>query len=151
MLSTIQIASRTMVTLLLGAVATAGIGCGGKTTTPAAEKQKVLVSRYQTLPPKQVPAFLKDSILERCDLGNVQPMVVSGFGLIANLRGTGDTFAGTAVREYIRKQMVRHGVGSKVANTDNIQPEDILKDPRWSIVRVDALIPPGTKKYQQFD
>ncbi|HEY7090435.1 MAG TPA: flagellar basal body P-ring protein FlgI [Tepidisphaeraceae bacterium] len=126
-------------------------GCDGPTKSKAATSQKVLVSRYQTLPPRQVPAFLKDSIYERCDLGNTQPMVVSGFGLVANLRGTGDTFAGTNVREYLRKQMITHGLGSRVMGTENMQPEDILKDPKWAIVKVDALIPPGARRYQRLD
>ncbi|WP_428937042.1 flagellar basal body P-ring protein FlgI [Fontivita pretiosa] len=140
---------RVLIILCACLIVPIGLGCGGK-------KKKVdpagkLTSRYQSLPPKQVPAFLKDSIIERCDLSNIEPFPVSGFGLVANLHDTGDCFAGTAVREYIRTLAVKHGFGSKVRGLDNIQPEDILRDPSFAIVRVDALIPPGARKYQRLD
>jgi hypothetical protein len=141
--------SRVVGAALMAGLVVALLGCNPRKTEV---KKQVLASRYQTLPPKEnVPPFMKNSVFERCDLGNVDPMVVSGFGLVANLRGTGDTFSGVAVREYIRKQMIIHGFGSKVLGTENMQPEDILKDPKWAIVRVDGLIPPGTKRYQRFD
>lgn len=135
--------------LMLAALAGAGlVGC--KDAKPA-PKEARLAPRYQALPPKQVPAFLKDTVLERCDLGNAEPFPISGFGLIANLHGTGDSFAGTAVREYIRSQMIKRGLGSKVYGTDNMPPEAIFRDPRWAIVRVDGFIPPGARRHQRFD
>jgi hypothetical protein len=110
-----------------------------------------LAPRYQSLPPRVVPEYLKNTILERCELQNNQPFPVSGFGLVANLRGTGDTFAGTSVREYIRTEMIKRGFGSQQLGYQNMQPDDILKDPRFSIVRVDGFIPPGAREHERFD
>src|SRR4051812_1058544 len=123
-------------------------GCTPKKPPPDVR----LTPRYDTLPPRQVPAYLKDSIFERCDLGNNGLLAVSGFGLVANLRGTGDTFAGTPVRNYILTTMIKRGFGSKLKpEYQSMQPEDVLKDPRFAIVRVDGLLPPGARRYQRFD
>lgn len=138
----------TLPVLILCALAAGTGGCEPK------KKQAPAVSltpRYQTLPSRQVPAFLKDTILERCEVYNNRPFVVSGYGLVANLRGTGDCFAGTAVREYIRMMMIKRGFGNMQLGLEGIEPEDILQDPRFAIVRVDGAIPPGARKYQRFD
>jgi hypothetical protein len=111
----------------------------------------VLAPRYQSLPPRVVPEYLRNTILERCELQNNQPFQVSGFGLIANLRGTGDTFAGTSVRDYIRTEMIKRGFGSQQLGFQNMQPDDILKDPRFAIVRVDGFIPPGAREHERLD
>jgi hypothetical protein len=134
-------------TLFICALGIALIGCGDKKPP----QRQTLASRYQPLPPRQVPDYLKDTILERCELQNTLPFPVSGFGLVANLRGTGDSFAGTAVREYIRTEMIKRGFGSRQMGFENMQPEDILKDPRFAIVRVDGFIPPGARQHTRFD
>src|SRR3954454_23530204 len=84
-------------------------GCSSKKPSNAHVK---LTSKYDSLPPRQVPEYLKGTVLERCDLYNNAPFPVSGFGLVANLRGTGDTFAGTPVRNYILTTMIKRGFGS---------------------------------------
>ncbi|HVT89895.1 MAG TPA: flagellar basal body P-ring protein FlgI [Tepidisphaeraceae bacterium] len=124
-------------------------GCGGGSSK--ATKTPVMAARYPTLPPRKVPAFLKDTILERCELQNAQALPVSSFALVSNLHGTGDSFAGTNVRQFILKEMVKHGFGSAQHGFEDMQPEDILKDNRFAIVRVDGFIPPGAKKHQRFD
>lgn len=124
-------------------------GCSGSRASKV--KAPPLTSRYHELPARDLPPFLKDTILDRCELQNVLPAPISGYGLVSNLRGTGNTYAGLAVREYIRKMMITHRFGSSQFGFDNMQPEDILRDPRFAIVRVDGLIPPGARKHQRFD
>src|SRR5687768_17239031 len=57
-------------------------------------------SDYQNLGPKKVPAYLKGSIYEQVELANQEPLMVSSFGLVGQLRGTGDTKAPPAVRQW---------------------------------------------------
>jgi hypothetical protein len=107
-----------------------------------------------TLPKKEVADFLKGTIWEYVDLANAEPMRVSGFGLVVNLDGTGDTRAPNSVRDYMIKQMQKHGFGSSVqAGFERMGPEQVLNDPghRVAIVRVDGFIPPGAHKNQLFD
>ena len=115
------------------------------------EKQ-VVTPRYAQLPPKDVPPFLRGTILERVDLVHTEPIRVSGYGLVVNLEGTGDTTAPTRVREFIIKQMVRYGYGLRGSDTNKtVTPETVLDDPRVAVVQVDGLIPPGARVGQRFD
>src|SRR6478752_6018135 len=63
----------------------------------------VIPPRYETLRPRVLPEVFKDTILERCMLINTDPYLVNGFGVVANLHGTGDSTAPNAVRDYIVK------------------------------------------------
>jgi len=116
-------------------------------------KAKDPVSRYQPLPErKDVPAFLKDTIWERTELTNTETYLVSSFGLVANLDGTGNSDAPIAVREYIIKELQRHRFGDeRMPGFEDITPEQVLRDPRFAIVRVDGLLPPGVREGQFFD
>ncbi|HEY0008504.1 MAG TPA: flagellar basal body P-ring protein FlgI [Tepidisphaeraceae bacterium] len=127
-------------------------GCTQKPVAPPAPVQA-------RLPQKEVPEFLKGSIWEQVDVANVEPMRVSGFGLVVNLSGTGDTRAPNPVREYMIKQMQKHGFGSSVQTSstetgfEKLGPEAVLndKDRRVAVVRVDGFIPAGARKGQRFD
>jgi hypothetical protein len=122
-------------------------GCAQK-PVPA----EVTPPRYATLPPREVPAVLKGTILEIADLAEVQPRRVSGYGLVVNLEGTGDTTAPNAVREFMIKQMIKRGFGSQnLPGFEGVSPERVLRDPRVAIVRVDAFVPPGARKGQRMD
>lgn len=106
------------------------------------------------LPRKEVADFLKGTVWELVDVTNADPLRVSGFGLVVNLEGTGDTRAPNAVREYMIKTMQKHGFGSSVQpGFERLSPEMVLNDPlrRTAIVRVDGFIPPGARKNQYFD
>lgn len=107
--------------------------------------------RYATLPMKKVPEFMKGTVFERTDVLSTQAFPVSAYGLVARLRNTGDSTAPTPVRDYMINQMVKRGFGQKHLGYDAFQPEAMLKDPAFAIVRVDAYIPPGTRKGQTFD
>jgi hypothetical protein len=118
----------------------------------SSRKPPVAVSRYPTLPPKKVPDFLKDTIFEKTDLLNTEPFVVSGFGLVANLNGTGSSDVSNAVRDYMIKEMQKHKFGSDLLRgMKDVPPERVLRDPRFAIVRVDGYMPPGIREGETFD
>src|SRR5688572_15794153 len=119
-------------------------GCSKKATKP--------VERYATLPPKKVPPFLKDTVFEKTDVLNTEPLVVSGFGLVANLDGTGASDVSNAVRDYMIKEMQKHKFGSDLLRgMRDVPPERVLRDPRFAIVRVDGYMPPGVREGETFD
>src|SRR5207302_9931992 len=107
--------------------------------------------RYTSLPAKKVPAYLKDSVLERCDLINTGPFLVSGYSVVVNLGATGDSTAPNLVRQYIVNEMVKHKWGSSLSGIRMPSPEAALRDPRVAIVQVDGYLPPGVRKGQRFD
>lgn len=110
--------------------------------------------RYETLPPKDVPEFLRGTVLERVDHINPEPLQVSNYGLVVGLPATGDSTAPTPVREYIIKEMLRRGFNSnRFPEYRALTPETVLDDPgkRTAIVRVDGFMPPGVRAGQTFD
>jgi hypothetical protein len=135
--------------LIVGAAIGVGVvGCAGKKD----KNKPVVVSRYPTLQPRAVPDYLNDTILQKTDLLDTGPFMVSAYGLIANLQNTGGGPYPTRVRDYMVKEMVKHGFGSR--NNDEfykIKPEFALDSRRFAIVEVIGLIPPGSRKEQSFD
>lgn len=106
------------------------------------------------IPAKEVAEYLKGTVWEHVDVGGTEPLRVSGFGLVVNLSGTGDTRAPNQVREYMIKQMQKHGFGNlNLPGFGGMGPEKVLNDPlnRTAIVRVDGFVPPGARKNQLFD
>jgi flagellar basal body P-ring protein FlgI len=106
------------------------------------------------IPGKEVAEELKGTIWEQVDVAGTEPLRVSGFGLVVNLSGTGDTRAPNPVREYMIKQMQKHGFGNlNLPGFGGMGPERVLNDPlnRTAIVRVDGFIPPGALKNELFD
>jgi len=132
---------------VIGLLVVGALACN-RTRKPSAP-----VTRYPTLPAKQVPEYLRGSIFERVDLVDTDPLVVSGYGLVVNLHDTGDNAqVPTAVREYMIREMVKRGFGSKLQpGFEHLTPEGVLRDPRTAIVRVDAIVPPGARKGDSID
>lgn len=127
------------------------VGCG-----PDRKKARVSASipaKYEPLPPKDVPAWLKGSIYEQCDLAATEPLRASAFSLVTGLKGTGDALnVSNAVRDYMLRQMTKRGFGSaNQPGFENVSPERVLADPRVAIVRVDGFIPPGAKQGDRID
>ncbi len=132
--------------MLLAAIAISG--CKNTEVEPPKRVER------PALPPKEVPEFLKGTILQYSDLINTEPMRVSGYGLVVNLSGTGDTFAPRNVLRYMRSEMEKHGFGNPNLNGyEKMNPDLVLNDPlkRTAIVRVDAYLPAGAKKNQPID
>jgi flagellar basal body P-ring protein FlgI len=117
------------------------------------EKPKETAPRYPSLGLRQVPKFLEGTIYQYCNLENTEPYPISGYGLMFLPNGGGDnTYVPTPVRDYMIKEMVKRGFGSKLREEyANMKPENLLRDPRYAIVRVDGFIPPGARKDSQMD
>src|SRR4051812_1726059 len=80
-------------------------GCGDN--KPTAQRVKI-PPRYANLPARKVPAYLKDTVFEKCDVTNTEPFLISAYGFVSNLNSTGDCTAPNAVRDYMVKEMIKH-------------------------------------------
>ena len=137
----------------LGAV-TAAVTVTGCSSSPDDDRKKAVMppSRYATRPPKQVPPFMKGTIFEIADVEEKQPYLVSGFGLVVGLDGTGNNgLAPLAVRQYMQDEMLRHGFGSDNRGLKHLPPETVLRSPQAAIVEVYGFIPPGARAGQRLD
>ncbi len=99
------------------------------------------------------PAYLRGTIgsLVRLRPGTDRPQLVSGYGIVVNLNGTGSTSVPPALRQAMINQMKKYGLGSANLDTLNMSPERVLADANTAVVRIDALIPPGSTKGTRFD
>jgi hypothetical protein len=135
--------------MLVLCAAVAGCSSGEK----KASAPKTPAPRYEVLPPKDVPDWLRGSILERVDLAASEPQRISAFGLVTGLDFTGDPVnVPNTVREYMINLMVKRGFGrATVEGFERASPERVLQDPRTAIVRVDAFVPPGARTDERVD
>jgi hypothetical protein len=133
-------------------VALSLLACGCGDTKPATT-QPGGGTRYPSQGPRAVPDYFKDTVLHRANTENVEPFLVSGYGMVAGLRGTGDSSnLPTLVREHMLKELARHGYGThRTPGLADISPEQVLRDPHYAVVRVDGFIPPGARKDDHFD
>jgi len=139
-------------------LAVAVMGCGGGSNNSSANNgtpSTQPIVHYPTLPSKKVPDYLKGTILEFSDLGNTEPELVSGYGLVVNLEpGAGDTKASQVIRDYMIKEMAKRGFGSALMpGFQYMTPEAVLADPhhRVAITEAYAYLPPGVREGQMFD
>jgi hypothetical protein len=135
-----------LASLLALAASVSTLGCAQK------KKQPTFVRRYHDLGPKKnLPPYLKGSVFELTELANHVPYPVSSYGLVGQLRGTGDTDAPAAVRQWMIKEMVRRGFGDPTKGFGGMQPGPILASPDFAIVRVDAVLPAGARRGDRID
>lgn len=123
-------------------------GCQQKPVAPP----KAAVKNPPLPADSTLPEFLKGTIKDYTVLNNTGPFVVSSYGLVVNLRNTGNSDCPTPVRDWMIKEMYRHGLGSqRLPGYENLTPEGVLQDPRVSVVEVAGFIPPGARAGQKFD
>lgn len=118
------------------------------------QPEKPKAPRYVNVGKREsIPSFMHDTIYEVTNLQNDQPFLVSGWGLVVNLDGTGGSRQlSNSVKAFMVKEMERKGFGSKLMpQFQNVQPEQILEDRNAAVVAVYGWLPPAAKKGQWFD
>jgi len=132
--------------VVAGAMITGLTGC---TQAPA----KPAPPRYTWIGKRDVPPFMNGTVYEVTNLQNTEPFLISGWGLVVNLGGTGGSQqVPNNVKAYMIKEMERKGFGSKLRpEYENISPEAIIGDRNAAIVAVYGALPPGARKGQWFD
>jgi hypothetical protein len=129
-----------------------GVACLGLLAGCVETPKPKPVARYEDVGKKDVPDFMHGTVWEKVDVGNTDPYEISSFGLVVNLDNTGDSTAPTAVKQYIRKEMIKRGFGSRnTPGWENLPPERVLADKRVAIVQVAGMLPPGVRRGQMFD
>lgn len=121
-------------------------GCVSQNTKPGPPK-------YEQVDKRPVPPFMRGTLYEITNLQNDNPFLVSGWGLVVNLAGTGgsDQMPNT-LKAYMAKELERRGFGSKLMpGYQDISPESVLHDRNNAVVAVYGWLPPGARKGDWFD
>ncbi len=139
--------------------AASAIGFATVSCTDDAKPRSTARTIYPDLGARTVPDFLQGTVYQYTELRNAEPYRVAGYGLVVNCDllpnskiTPGSNQYPTAVREYMIREMIKRGVGSKnKPGWENLSPRKMLDDPRNSIVLVQALVPPGARAGQSCD
>jgi len=104
---------------------------------------------------------LRGLIGAEVSFGGVEPVLVTGFGLVVGVNGTGgEMLPSEALASHMEREMSLMGIGrgapvsgTLLAHPDGTgkTPRELLNDPEVAVVVVYARIPPGLPEGKRFD
>ncbi len=97
------------------------------------------------------PEFLHTTIASVTMVIGYQPQLVSGYGLVVGLDGTGSPDCPPQLRQWLLNEMSRKGIGRGSAGAPPISPTQMLASDRTAVVLVEGVIPPGAVGGTSFD
>jgi hypothetical protein len=99
-----------------------------------------------------VPEIMRGTVASKCYLVGYkdQDIVVHGYGLVVNLKGTGDRIISDQIRSHMIQEMARRGVGSPSEGFP-MSPEAVLDSPDTAVVVVTGIVPHGAVEGETFD
>ncbi|HBS28211.1 MAG TPA: hypothetical protein DEB06_01890, partial [Phycisphaerales bacterium] len=100
---------------------------------------------------RDTPSVLRNTIMAQSSLRGMEPVLVSGYGLVVGLDGTGSRDVPGPVRAVMEREMLALGVGREVGPFARLTPNELLDDPNTAVVIVSAIIPIGAPAGTRFD
>ncbi len=125
------------------------VGCGtGEKPRQRARSVQVVTKNY--------PDVLRGTVVAETTMRGIQPVIVSGYGVVVGLNNTGGGQVPERISLQIEQEMGKRGI-SRTSNAlqgtayESMTPRQMLRDPSVSIVLVQAAIPPGLPDGESFD
>ena len=119
---------------------------------PGCRERRVETPPSRTAAPTYTgPVYLRGTVGSVARLRGYQPLPVSGYGVVVNLRGTGSSEVPAVIRQRLLNDLRRRGVGSSDSPLPDTSPEQVLANANTAVVRVVGLIPPGASRGTSFD
>jgi flagellar basal body P-ring protein FlgI len=99
------------------------------------------------------PDFLRTTIGSMTTIRGYRTRLVSGFGLVVGLNGTGSADVPPTLRQRLINEMAAQGVGreSIPGPLSRVSPQRLLASEDTAVVMVEGIIPPGAFKGSSFD
>lgn len=117
----------------------------------SAPKGRVAAQKPTETVTRDVPSILRNTIGAEATLRGSEPILVSGYGLVVGLAGTGARDVPLAVRSLMEREMTTMGVGQGIGPLANVSPAEMMEDPNNAVVLVRAVIQPGAPVGTRFD
>ncbi len=106
-------------------------------------------------PARDVPSLLRGTIGAEVTFQGVEPFLVSGYGLVVGLNGTGGDVLPESVKSTMEREMGLMGIGKsndmKGSPLEGVTPSQLLRDKNVAVVLVQAAVPPGAPAGATFD
>ena len=100
---------------------------------------------------KNLYPALHGTVGEYSALVDAAPTAVEGYGIVANLPGTGSGDMDPKIRELLLDQLLQNYAGSYANGMQDIDPDKILASNEIAVVEVHGVIPPLARKGTTFD
>jgi hypothetical protein len=104
---------------------------------------------------RDIPPLLRGTVGTEVAMNGIEPILVSGYGLVVNLNGTGGGVIPDRIAAHMEREMGLRGISKnedygRYAITGR-SPRELLRDPAVAVVKVAAAIPPGSPDNATFD
>ncbi len=129
--------------LAAGTVALA-TGCTSRGERPVRARDVPVVTR-------DVPSVLRNTVGSETSMLGIEPVLVSGYGLVVGLNGTGSRDIPAALRAHMDTEMSRMGIGRAGGAMPRVTPGELLDDPNTAVVLVQALVQLAAPEGTRFD
>ncbi len=130
--------------VLLAALALGLAGCRAKQAGPAPAASSGATYRG--------PSYLNGTVGSLTQTRHNRPLIVTGYGLVVDLAGTGSSEVPQELRQWMINDMTKRGVGlASYSDILPLTPEQMLASDRTAVVRVVGFIPPGAVAGTRFD
>lgn len=104
---------------------------------------------------RDVPSILRGTIGSETSLRGVEPVLVSGYGVVVGLNGTGGGPYPEAISATMERELSRGGIGKGGMLSDgplaSKTPRQVLADTNVAVVIVEGVIVAGAPKEAKFD
>jgi len=104
---------------------------------------------------RDVPPLLRNTVGSEVTFRNIEPRLVSGYGLVVGLNGTGGDVLPDSIAATMEREMGLRGIG-KAADfrgtaIEGMSPREMLRDKNVAVVLVQAAVAPGAPGGSTFD
>jgi hypothetical protein len=104
---------------------------------------------------RDVPPILRGTIGTEVDFRGIEPVLVSGYGIVVGLNGTGGDVLPDNIAATMEREMGLRGIGKagsyEGTAIEGKTPRQMLRDKNVAVVLVQAAIPPGSPAGASFD
>jgi hypothetical protein len=98
-----------------------------------------------------VPSFLKMTVKSMTRLSGNRSIIVSGYGIVVGLKGTGSAEIPAQIRQQMLAEIRRGGIGVKSLGQGQLTAGQFLASLDTAIVRIEGAIPKGAIPGTTFD
>jgi flagellar basal body P-ring protein FlgI len=139
-------AAKAIAPLLLGLMSLTIAGCGGTSRVRPPDEFTA----------REVPEILRGTIMSQVELQGVEDALISGFGVVVGLDGTGGGPYPPSIQQHVERELAKLDItpsSTRWVGTplDGLSPQALLSRSDVAIVLVYAAIPPGLPKGATFD